>query len=168
MRRTKSVLGACVLAAVVVAGWAERRTAAQDAPSADDGPAAVAGKIMGSIGSGQVDDALAAMTGLNQEADLKAAAQQDLLRVRDAQLGAYHGFDVATTVRFTPRLQALDVIGYYDKQPVLFRFEFYRPQDTVPWQVQDLQVNPQMSGIVETLREDTPGLGVGRGGRATR
>jgi hypothetical protein len=170
MRRTASVLGAGAVVAAVVAGWAVRRTAAQeDAPvPSDAAPTAVVDKVMGLIGSGQIDDALSAMPGLNQQQEQKAAAQQDLIRTRDAQFGTYRGYDVATTVRFTPRFQAVDVLGNYDKQPVLFRFEFYKPQDSLGWQVEDLRVDPTIATIVETLREDAPGLGAGRGGRATR
>ncbi len=171
MRRTASLVGAGVVTAVAVATWAGRRSAAQDTPAAaagSDSPATIVDRSMGPVGAGQADDAVAAMAFMPQQQDQKDAARRDVFAVRDATLGGYHGYDVAQTVVFTPRFQVLDVVGYYDKQPVLFRYEFYRPTDGGPWTVLTLKVDQTEAGMTEILREDAPGIGVGRGGRATR
>ncbi len=169
-RRTWSVLGVCVVAGGLWAGAAGRRTTAQDAPPAGGGPEAVVDKIMDRVGKGQVDDAVAAMERPSNVSDLRDAARAKLLALRNVQLGTYHGYDVATTVRFTPRLQVLDVMGYYDQQPVLFRFQLYHPQadEATAWAVLAFDVTPDLTDALEAVREDTPNLGAGRGGRAAR
>ena len=168
MRRTVSLLGVC---AMILGLMTVRRTAAQDAPPAIPGGAAgVVDKIMGLVGNGQIDQAVPLMDVLKNQPDLREDARTKLLRLRDGQLGTYRGYDIATTIRFSPRLQTLDVLAYYDQQPVLLRFEFYHPQasDAVPWSVLDFRVDTDVAAAIEVLREDAPGIGVGRGGRATR
>ena len=170
MRRTTFLVGAAGVVAAVVAGWAGHRSAAQETPAGGggDSPSAIVERAMASIGAGRADDALTAMAFPAQQQDQKDAARRDILAVRDAQLGGYHGYDVGQTVRFTPRFQALDVVAYYDRQPVLFRYEFYRPQDGGAWSVLGLKVDQTEAGMIEALREDAPGVAAGRGGRATR
>jgi len=55
------------------------------------------------------------------------------------------------------QFQTLDVLAYYDQQPVLFRFHFYRPQkqDAVKWMVLGLHVITGLQEITELLK-DTP------------
>ena len=89
--------------------------------------------------------------------------------MRDAQLGAYHGYDIAETVSFTPRFQVLDVLAYYDRQPVLFRYEFYRPADAGHLDRAGPEGRPDRGGqSPRPCARDAPNVGVGRGGRATR
>jgi hypothetical protein len=169
MRRTASLVGTGLVAAVVAVALIGRRSAAQDNPAGETvAPTAMVDKAMVAIGNGQADDAVTAMAFMAVQQDERDAARRDILALRDSQLGNYHGYDLAQTVPFTPRFEALDVVGYFDRQPVLFRYEFYRPQENGPWTVLTLKIDPTEAGMVEVLREDAPGVGVGRGGRATR
>ncbi len=170
MRRTVSVLGGCVVVVAVVVGLADRRSAAQDGGAPSGGAAGAVDKLMASVGGGQLDDAAAFMDRLKTPTAVRDGARDALLKLRELQLGDYHGYDVATTVRSSPRFETVDVLAYYDQQPVLIRIDFYHPQadDAVPWTILDFRVDPNLTTAVEVLREDAPGLAVGRGGRATR
>ena len=167
-RRTWSTAAvvAGAAAALVVAMTVRRSAADDDAPAG--GPTATLERVMGAIGDGKIDDAVGLMDGLRARADQKDAARVALLAVRDGQLGAWHGSDVAEVVRFTARLQTVDEVGYFDQQPVLYRFECFEPVAGGPWQVLNLKVEPDLNNQVETLREDAGGVSLGRGGRAAR
>ena len=163
-RRTTSATALAIGMAVVAAAAWVRRSPAQ---AAAGGPTAAKtlDPIMTQIGKGQFDDAVGLMDGLKANADQKQAARSALAAVRDAQLGNWQGYEVANTVSFSNRLQTLDVLGYYDLQPVLFRFEMYEPADGGPWQVLELKVDGNLVTSTQTLRDDAPDLG--RGGRLT-
>jgi hypothetical protein len=168
MRRLGSVLCVSAAAAAIVTAVAVRHTSAQDDAPAG-GPSQVLSKVMASIGSNQVDDAVAQMDGLKDNGAEKDGVRAALLAVRDVpHLGAYHGYDVPAVVHYSARLQTLDVLAYYDLQPVLYRFEYYQPSDNAAWQVLDLRVDWGLTTAMETLRDDASNSALGRGGRAAR
>ena len=168
MRRLGSVLCVSVAATAILVAVTVRRSAAQDgAPAA--GPARAVDKIMAFIGNNQIDDAVGQMDGVKDNADQKAAVRGALLNVRDVpHLGAYHTYDVAAVVRYSPHLQTLDVLACYDLQPILYRFQYYQPSDNVAWQVLDLRVDANLTTATETLRDDAANVSLGRGGHAAR
>lgn len=166
-RRTLSVLGVCV----VIGGlWAVRPTAAQDAPPLSGSAESAVEKVMDHLGHGDIEEAVRLMDRPTGGADLRADARAKLIALRDAQVGAYHGYDVAQTVRFTARVQVLDVMAYYDQQPVLVRFQLYHPavEESAGWSVLAFEVQPDLTVALQVLREDAPNVAAGRGGRAAR
>ena len=170
VRRRRAVTTAVVacLAVAAATAVAVRRSAADDDAPAAGGPGRTVDAIMAAVGRGQFDDAVGLMDGLKGRADQKDAARSALIAVREAGLGVWRGHDVSTVVRFSPRLQTVDVVGYFDVQPVLYRFSMYQPTDGGPWQVLDLKVDGNLTTATEALREDAAGVSLGRGGRATR
>jgi hypothetical protein len=148
-----------ILVAAVVIPLVGRHVRGQDA-AAVPMPNEVIDQIMGQIGQGRIDDAVGMMDGLRNQADLKAAARSRLINLRDDQ-GQYHGYDIAAVQRFTPQLQSDDVLAYYDDQPVLIRFHFYRPVAAGRWAILGFQVSTSIQEIKEILR-DTPVEYVGR------
>ena len=110
--------------------------------------------MMNLIGQNKVDDATNMMDGLKNEPDARNAARDKLIHLRDEQ-GTYRGYDIAATQRFTPQFQTVDVMAYYDQQPVLLRFHFYRPQNNGTWNVLGFQITTVTQEIVDILR-DTP------------
>ena len=170
MRRTLPalVLGATAVALAVTAAVV-RPTAAQDeSPTASGGATKLVERVMTAVGHGQIDDAVGLMEGLKARGAQKDDVRSALLAARDGQLGPWRGYELSTVVRFSGRLQTLDVLGYYDLQPVLYRFELYQPAADGVWTVLDLRVEGDLDKATEVLREDAAGAGFGRGGRATR
>ena len=147
-----------IVAAAVV--FYSRTINAQEAPPAPvvatvvPEPSAVIEQMMGLIGQNRIDDAIGMMEGLKDQAEARNTARDELIHLRD-QTGVYRGYDIAAIQRFTPQFQTVDVMAYYDLQPVLLRFHFYRPQLTGPWNVLGFQETTVMREIVEILR-DTP------------
>ena len=130
---------------------------------ADDGlsmplatPEETVAPIMAQIGAGKIDEAVAMMDGLNSQPNLKEAARDRLLHLRDEQ-GRYRSYDIAAVQKFTKQFQTLDVMAYYDLQPVLLRFHFYRAQldPSVKWTILGFQETSSMQEIVDILK-DTP------------
>jgi hypothetical protein len=129
---------------------------AQDAPPAVLSPTEIIDQIMSRIGQGRIDDAVGMMEGLKNQGDLQQAARNRLITLRDDQ-GQYHGYDVAAVQRYTPQLQTVDVLAYYDNQPVLFRFHFYRPvvANGGKWAILGFQVSTAVQEMADILK-DTP------------
>jgi len=163
MRKNSLLIRVLLIIGLVMAGIALRETKAQDASTAVVSPTAVVDQIMGLIGQGKIDDAVGMMEGLKSQLDLREAARDRLIHLRDEQ-GAYRGYDVAAIQRFTGQFQTMDVLAYYDEQPVLLRFHFYRPQtqNGAKWTVLGFQVSTAVQEITDILK-DTPVDYVGQG-----
>jgi hypothetical protein len=157
---------ACLLLsiAVILAGYGLRPTKAQDTPPPPPvaTPTEVLDQIMTLIGQGRIDDGVSMMEGLKSQLDLRQDARSRLLRLHNDE-GTYRGYDVAAIQRFTGQFQTVDVLAYYDQQPVLLRFHFYRPQiqDGVKWNVLGFRVVTDLAEITDLLK-DTPVDYVGR------
>jgi hypothetical protein len=162
MKRRLSLLCVVLLTIAFLIPQVTRRVRAQDAaPAPVPTPNDVIDQIMGQIGQGRIDDAVGMMDGLKNQADLKSAARSRLITLRDDQ-GQYHGYDIAAVQRFTPQLQTDDVLAYYDDQPVLIRFHFYRPILTGgKWAILGFQVSTSIEEMKDILK-DTPVDYVGR------
>jgi hypothetical protein len=155
-----------VVSLTALTDFTGRQSKAQDAATAPPVPVAtpseLVDQIMGLIGQGKIDDSIALMEGLKNQPDLREAARNRLVRLREDE-GNYHGYDIAAVQRFTSQFQTLDVLAYYDDQPVLMRLHFYRPQkdDSVKWMVLEFQVHTGLAEITDELK-DTPIDYVGR------
>jgi hypothetical protein len=165
MRKKVALAVTAVTVSLILAGHAMRISKAQDAPApatAVAAPTEVVDQIMGLIGQGRIDDGVAMMEGLKNQPDLRQAARDRLIHLRDEE-GAYRGYDVAAIQRFTNQFEIMDVLAYYDDQPVLFRFHFYRPQTTenAKWMVLGFQATTSTQEITDVLK-DTPVDYVGR------
>ena len=121
-----AVLIAVVSAGVLMSWQRPTHAQAQDVPAGFAPPSEIIGQMMGLIGQNKIDEATAMMDGLKDQPDARNAARDKLIRLRD-ELGAYRGYDIAASQRFTSQFQIVDVMAYYDQQPVLMRFHFYRP-----------------------------------------
>jgi hypothetical protein len=150
----------CVISciALILAGHALRSAKAQDAPPppAVLTPTQVVDQIMTLIGQGRIDDAVSMMEGLKTQSDMRQAARTHLIALRNDE-GAYRGYDIAATQRFSGQFEIVNVLAYYDDQPVLVRLHFYRPQlrDDIKWMVLDLEVMTSLHEMTEVLK-DTP------------
>jgi len=130
---------------------------AQDAAGAPvPSPNDIIDQFMTQVGQNQIDNAVSVMDGLKIDADLKQSARNDLIRVQSDQ-GRYHGYEIADTERFTNRFQTIDVLAYYDQQPALFRFHFYRPdtQNNGKWDILGFQVHTDLPEIVTMIKDAT-------------
>ncbi len=147
-----------VIVTVLVVQLIPHHVHAQDAgaPPVVQAPSEVIDQIMSRIGQGQIDNAVGMMEGLKNQGELQQAARNKLIGLRDDQ-GQYKGYDVAAVQRFTPQLQIVDVLAYYENQPVLFRFHFYRPvaSSSGKWAILGFQVSTSVQDISEVLK-DTP------------
>ncbi len=133
------------------------RAKAQDAGDAPPAtPQQIIDQIMGQIGQGRIDDAIGNMEGLRNQIELRQAARVRLIGLSNEQ-GQYAGYDIAAVQKFTSRFQTINVMAYYNEQPVLFRFAFYRPQvaNNGKWLILGFQVNTAVAEIVDVLK-DTP------------
>jgi hypothetical protein len=165
MRHYLSLARVALVIGLVVAGVMLRESRAQDASAPVASPTDVVDQIMGLIGQGKIDEAVGMMEGLKAQPELREAARDRLIHLRDEQ-GPYRGYDVAAVQRFTGQFETLDVLAYYDEQPVLLRFHFYRPQtqNSIKWMVLGFQASTAVQEITEILK-DTPVDYVGRGKR---
>jgi len=156
MKRSIPIVLAIVLTAVLICAITHRAKAQDAAAPAVATPNEVIDQIMSRIGQGRVDDAVAMMEGLKNQGDMQQAARNRLITLRDDQ-GQYHGYDIAAVQRFTPQVQSVDVLAYYDSQPVMFRFHFYRPvvENNGKWAILGFQVSTAVQEMAETLK-DTP------------
>jgi hypothetical protein len=155
----KPIPTACLLLAVglILATFALRPTKAQDVPPQQlAAPTEVIDQVMNLIAQGRIDDGVALMEGVRSDPDLRQATRSRLSRLH-AELGDYHGYDIASTQRFTNQFEVVDVMANYEQQPVLLRFTFYRPQnqDGVKWVVLGFQINTALPEIADILK-DTP------------
>ena len=135
---------------------------------ADDGlsvlaasPSEAIDQIMVQIGAGKIDDAISMMDGLNTQPTLRDAARDRLLRLRDEQ-GKYRGYDIAAVQRFTPQFQTFDIMAYYDLQPVLLHFHFYRAQmdGSSKWAILGFQETASLQELVDILKDKPMDYGV--------
>ena len=163
MRRCYLLGRVLLVTGLLIAGFSLHESKAQDTPvAAVSSPMDVVDQIMGFIGQGKIDDAVGMMEGLKTQPELREAARDRLVHLRDEQ-GIYRGYDVAAIQRFTNQFETLDVVAYYDEQPILLRFHFYRPQlqNGTKWMVLGFQPSTSVQEITEVLK-DTPVNYVGR------
>ena len=129
MRSCFSIARVILVIGLIVAGLSLRETRADDAATAAvAGPNEVVDQIMGLIGQGKIDEAVGMMEGLKTQPELREAARDRLVRLRDEQ-GPYRGYDIAAVQRFTSQFETLDVLAYYDEQPVLAPLPLLSPAD---------------------------------------
>lgn len=128
------------------------RSAAQPAPAAPPGWMGLVDRIMGQIGGGKIDEAMATIDFMKDQPDARAVLRDHLIRINNAQQQPFYGYDVAAVQRFTDRLQTVSVLAYYGEQPFIFRFEFYHPQQRAeqPWLIQSLSLHPN---VTEELKD---------------
>jgi len=127
---------------------------AQDVPAGFPPPSEIISQMMSLIGQNKIDEATAMMDGLKDQPDARNIARDKLIHLRDEQ-GVYRGYDIAASQRFTGQFQIVDVMAYYDQQPVLMRFHFYRPQLTSGWNVLGFQIQTSVQDIT-TILHDMP------------
>jgi len=63
--------------------------------------------------------------------------------------GRYLGFDIITSQALTERYHEVYVLAYFEKEPILFEFGFYKPGEV--WQVQRFKVEPDLGPFLETM-----------------
>ncbi len=139
-------------AAAAVTGLAVRPTRAQDGGGAGPTPPAkVIDNIVTVLVNGKVDDAVSLMAGLKDYPDERDAARNTLLTLQGEQ-GQPLGHDLVAVQKYSGRMEADDVLVYFEKVPVLMRFTMYEPRANADWQVLALAVLPA-GKIGETLHD---------------
>lgn len=159
MRRISTIAGFVILTAAAILLVELKPTKAQDASPSVTGPAVTApadiiDQMMSLIGQNRIDDATALMGNLKSAPDLRSTAREQLSHLHDDQ-GSYHGYELAAVQKFSNQFQTFNVMAYYDEQPVLLRFHFYRTQNTGSWNVNGFQAVTNVAEITEVLK-DTP------------
>lgn len=156
MKRAISILLALVFTGFLIPTTGHRASAQDTGATAVATPAEVIDQTMNLIGQGRIDDAVAGMEGLKNQTELKQEARARLITLRDDQ-GQYHGYDIAAIQHLTGQFERIDVLAYYDDQPVLFRYHFYRPQvqNGGKWAILGFQISTSVAEISDILR-DTP------------
>jgi hypothetical protein len=157
--RNKTLVYAAPLAAVgliaaMVMWKAEHAMAAAATPAGpSNGAPQAVDRIMSQIVVGRIDEALGGIDFLKQQPDVRTELRNRLTQLADQQQRLY-GYDIAAVQRFSDRLETLSVLAYYEQQPILFKFELYRPQGHTdqPWLVQSMSINID---VMEELK-DTP------------
>jgi hypothetical protein len=100
---------------------------------------------------GKVDDMLQRMpVAPAQTRDEFDSLRHDLVAVSTIA-GRYTGFDIVRSRTLSDRYYELYVLAYFEKEPVLFEFGFYRPADT--WQVQRFKFRTDLGPFLDALLE---------------
>ena len=103
---------------------------------------------------GKFDDMLQRMpVAPAQTRDEFDSLRHDLVAVSTIA-GRYLGFDIVTSQTLSDRYYEIYVMAYFEKEPVLFEFGFYRPADT--WQVQRFKFRTDLGTFLDTLLERKP------------
>ena len=154
MRRVSLFVCILILASIAMLSFQLRATKAQDAPAGPTAatPTEIIDQMMGLIGQNKVDDATNLMEGFRNQPDARNAARDKLIHLRE-EYGNYHGYDIAAFQKFTPQFQTADVMAYYEQEPILLRFHFYRPTVDGPWNVLGFQITTSSQEITEILKE---------------
>jgi hypothetical protein len=154
MRRF-SALVLIVLVGSIAIFWVQLNpTKAQEAPAGGSSPSDVIDQMMMQISQNRIDNATALMGNLRSTPDLRSAARDQLDHLHDDQ-GTYHGYEIVAIQKISNQFQTFNVMAYYDQQPVLLRFHFYRPQAAASWNVIGFQAVTSIADMTEVLK-DTP------------
>jgi hypothetical protein len=68
--------------------------------------------------------------------------------------GRYLGFDIVASETLSDRYHEVYVLAYFEKEPILFEFGFYRPADA--WQVQRFKVKTDLGPFLDVLLTRKP------------
>ncbi len=133
----KTVILTSLFAAIVLATWGARtRPARADVNLANPQIVPQIEKIMGLIGNGKIDDAIAAMDSFKDHPEEREGIRGRLIEIGNSQQ-KYNGFDVIATQRYSERLEGVWVLAYYDQAPLMFQFVLYHPSGRAdqPWAI---------------------------------
>jgi hypothetical protein len=155
MRRYWKTITVAAAMLLVVGLAIQARSAEETTRSA---PLADVERIMGLIGNGKIDEAMTGNDFLKNEPDGRQAIRAQLIGLRDSQQH-YYGYDVAAVQRFSPRLQTVWVLAYYDQRPVLMHMQFYRPTGRADegWTVLDFRLDENFAEVLKDVPVDYPG-----------
>ena len=146
--RSKLTLSALLVA--LISAWTFKPSTAQDRPAPSAYTTSI-DRVMSNIVAGRIDEALAAIDFLKEQPDARAVLRQRLVTTANEQVHCY-GYEITAVQSYSKHLHTVWVLGYYEQQPMLFRFEFYRPQarEDKPWVIQGLSLYPN---VTEELKE---------------
>jgi hypothetical protein len=160
MRRASKALVA--VAVIALAAWifASNRSivAGDDSQPRIETPSDIVDQIMGLIGTNRIDDAIARNDFLKNTPDARETARGSLIHLRD-ELGTYRGYDIVAIHRFSPRLQTIHVLAYYDQQPIVLDFGFYNAtgHDNGPWTIPFFHIASNAPEELKDVPMDYPG-----------
>jgi len=154
MRRFSAIAGLVFLALATLLLVELKPTKAQDATPAVSSPSDLIDQMMAQISQNRIDDATALMGSLKSAPDIRNAARDQLDHLHDDQ-GNYHGYEIVAVQKISNQFQTYNAMAYYDQQPVLMRFHFYRTQGNSNWNVIGFQAVTNIADITEVLK-DTP------------
>jgi hypothetical protein len=107
--------------------------------------------IMDLLSRSRFDEALANIDYFKDQPDAKEAMRTRLIRLNTSQHHNY-GFDIVAAQRFSPRMQTVTVLSYFDVQPIEFTFDLYHPEmrDDVAWSIAGFRMH---ENVVEDMKD---------------
>jgi hypothetical protein len=137
-----------------LAGNAQTPAPAPAAPAADATHLeyrAAADKLIGLIGTGNIDDAIAMMTA-HDKPELRDSLRQQLSEMY-RRSGQYFSDEIVGQQRVSSRLQKATVLGYFEKQVIVFRMTFYRPQgrDDEKWMIVAFEFDTNLDAVFKDV-----------------
>jgi hypothetical protein len=146
---------ACIVSVVVA--WCVFRAWHGNEPAAAAGPGETitaelrpkVQELLTLYGQGKIDDMLQRMPVAPAETrDDFDNLRRELIGLTSIA-GRYEGFDIVTSLALSGRYYELYVLAYFEKEPILFEFGFYKPADA--WQVQCFKVRPDLNTFLDTM-----------------
>jgi len=111
-------------------------------------------ELLSLYSQGKIDDLLQRMPVAPAESrDDFENLRRDLIGLTGVA-GRYLGFDIVASETLSDRYHEVYVLAYFEKEPILFEFGFYRPADA--WQVQRFKVKTDLGPFLDTLLARKP------------
>ncbi len=163
LKKLRSPVTACIvsvaIAICVVRAWHGNESAARaqparqgDAVSRELRPKVE--ELLALYGQGKIDDMLQRMpVGTGETRDDFDNLRRELIGLTSIA-GRYQGFDIVTSTTLSDRYHEIYVLAYFEKEPILFEFGFYRLADA--WQVQRFKVRPDLDTFLDTMLARKP------------
>jgi hypothetical protein len=147
-----------VAAACLLWGFASRGRSADDQPrtggAANTSYFDSIDQVMDKLTTGRVDDVTASVESLKSDPAERDAVREKLVNLRNQQ-GRFLGYDLVSIQRFSDRLQRVDVLAFYERQPALFRFDVYHASgnDDDAWSILDVHVEDTLPDALEEMKD---------------
>jgi hypothetical protein len=111
-------------------------------------------ELLALYGQGKIDDMLQRMpVAPAQNRDDFENLRRELIGLTNVA-GRYQGFDIVTSLPLSGRYCELYVLAYFEKEPILFDFGFYKAGDA--WQVQRFKVRPDIDTFLDAMLARKP------------
>jgi hypothetical protein len=164
MKRPGRSIVACLIAVAVmicvVCAWRGTERAAVAQPVARQSDAVrtelrpKVEELLSLYGQGKIDDLLQRMpVAPADNRDEFDSLRRELIGLTGVA-GRYLGFDIVALETLSDRYHEVYALAYFEKEPILFEFGFYRPGEA--WQVQRFKVKTDLGPFLDALLARKP------------